>query len=260
VSTAASEIFAPGLLDGQVALITGGGTGLGRAAARELVACGARVVLVGRRAEVLEATAAGIGEAATCIAGDIRDDGDAARIVETALARHGRIDLLVNNAATIAPMARLADLDAIAFDRALTVNVSGPVALVAALWPHLGGGRIINVVSGAANRAMPGWAAYCASKAALMMLTKSIELEGAEAGIRAFGFAPGLVDTDMQAGIRAARINDISNIPRENLLPPSRPAAVIAWLASGKADDLAGQYTDIRAEGLLSRVDTDLAA
>jgi NAD(P)-dependent dehydrogenase (short-subunit alcohol dehydrogenase family) len=251
------------LLAGKVALVTGARTGLGAATVEALAAAGAAVIATGRHAGdcadvVARVTAA--GGTATDLALDIADLAAIPARAAAALDLHGRIDLLVNNAATIAPMARLADLDAIAFDRALTVNVSGPVALVAALWPHLGGGRIVNVVSGAANRAMPGWAAYCASKAALMMLTKSIELEGAEAGIRAFGFAPGLVDTDMQAGIRAARINDISNIPRENLLPPSRPAAVIAWLASGKADDLAGQYTDIRAEGLLSRVDTDLAA
>ncbi|MCW2952746.1 MAG: short-chain dehydrogenase/reductase [Conexibacter sp.] len=93
-----SAIFAPDLLAGQVALITGGGTGLGRAAAAELVACGAHVVLAGRRPEVLAAAATGIGAAASVVVGDIRDEGDAARIVETVLERHGRLDVLVNNA------------------------------------------------------------------------------------------------------------------------------------------------------------------
>jgi NAD(P)-dependent dehydrogenase (short-subunit alcohol dehydrogenase family) len=151
-------------------------------------------------------------------------------------------------------MAPLRDLDAIAFDAALRLNVSGPAALVAALWPHLEGGRVINIVSGAANRALPGWAAYCASKAALLMLTHSIALEGAAFGLKAFAFAPGLVDTAMQAGIRAARINAISDVPQEDLSPPSIPAKVIAWLATGVGDEFSDTFLDIRQPGLLDRV------
>src|SRR5512142_318164 len=93
-----SEIFAPGLLDEQVALITGGGTGLGKAAAHELARCGAQVVLTGRRAEVLDAAAAEIGPAASTVVGDVREDDSAAAIVDAVLARHGRLYVLVNNA------------------------------------------------------------------------------------------------------------------------------------------------------------------
>jgi hypothetical protein len=93
-----SAIFADGLLDGQVALITGGGTGLGKAAAKELVACGADVVICGRREEVLEAACAEIGERASYVSGDVRDAESAAAIINTALDRHGRLDTLVNNA------------------------------------------------------------------------------------------------------------------------------------------------------------------
>src|SRR5215212_3743600 len=94
-----SRIFAPGLLAGQVAIVTGGGTGLGRATALELAACGARVIVAGRRPEPLEAAAAaceeGRGEALTC---DVRDDEQVEALVDRVLDRHGRIDLLVNNA------------------------------------------------------------------------------------------------------------------------------------------------------------------
>ncbi len=93
-----SEIFAPGLLDGQVALVTGGGTGLGRASAAELIACGAQVVIAGRRSEVLAATCERLGRSASWVEGDIRDDASAAAIVDCVLERHGRLDLLVNNA------------------------------------------------------------------------------------------------------------------------------------------------------------------
>src|SRR3954469_6958837 len=91
-----STLFAPALLDRTVVLVTGGGTGLGRAAARELIACGADVVICGRREDVLAETGEAIG--ATWVAGDVREPADAERIVGACLARHGRLDVLVNNA------------------------------------------------------------------------------------------------------------------------------------------------------------------
>lgn len=247
-----------GSLQGKVALVTGARGGVGAATVLALAEAGATVIATGRRAgdcaEVVEAVIAK-GGTATDFALDVADLVAIPARAAAALALHSRIDILVNNAATIEPMAKLSELDPLAFDRSLTVNVSGPAALVAALWPSLEGARVINVVSGAANHAMSGWSAYCTGKAALLMLTRSIELEGAEIGLRGFAFAPGLVDTDMQASIRAAKINHISDVPRENLLPPKRPAKVIAWLASGAGDDLAGQYVDIRQEGLMARVE-----
>src|SRR5438876_6931631 len=97
-----SRVFAPGLLSGCVALVTGGGTGLGRATALELARCGAAVTIAGRRAEVLAAAVAGAeGEGIAAIdwlAGDVRERGDAERLIETVLERRGRLDVLVNNA------------------------------------------------------------------------------------------------------------------------------------------------------------------
>lgn len=247
-----------GSLDGKVALVTGARAGLGAATVLALAEAGATVIATGRKAgdcaEIVAAVIARGGRASE-LALDIGDLAAIPARAAAALALYGHIDILVNNAATIAPMAKLSELDALAFDQSLAVNVSGPAALVSALWPSLKGSRVINVVSGAANHAMSGWSAYCAGKAALLMLTRSIQLEGADIGLLGFAFAPGLVDTDMQASIRAAKINHISDVPRENLLPPERPAKVIAWLASGAGDDLAGQYADIRQEGLLARVD-----
>ena len=91
-----SEIFAPGMLEGRVVLVTGGGTGLGRAAAAELRACGAEVVIAGRREEVLAEAAEELG--AHAVAGDVREPEDAERMVRFALERCGRLDVLVNNA------------------------------------------------------------------------------------------------------------------------------------------------------------------
>ena len=129
----------------------------------------------------------------------------------------------------------------------MRTNVSGPAALINAAWPHLQGrGRIVNLLSGAATRPLHGWAAYCASKAALLMLTRSVDMEGKPSGIACFGLAPGLVDTAMQGAIREAKINDISNVPREKLAAPEHAANAILWLASGRADHLAGTMADIR--------------
>jgi citronellol/citronellal dehydrogenase len=93
-----SRVFADGALDGKVALVTGGGTNLGKAAAAELVRCGATVVIAGRRMEVLKAAAAAIGPCCSIIAGDIRDRARAELIVRAALDRHGSLDFLLNNA------------------------------------------------------------------------------------------------------------------------------------------------------------------
>ncbi|WP_051333800.1 SDR family oxidoreductase [Mesorhizobium sp. WSM3224] len=251
------------LLEGKVALVTGARTGLGAATVVSLAKLGATVIASGRHA----GDCSGVVDAVTVTGGlasdfmlDVADLGAIPHRVAEALKLHGQIDILVNNAATIAPMTRLVELDARAFDAALTLNVSGPAALTAALWPRFGGGRIVNIVSGAATRAMSGWAAYCASKAALLMLTRSIALEGEATGILGFALAPGLVDTGMQAAIRDARINAVSDIPRQNLDPPERAAQMIAWLATGLADDLAGDYVDVRQPGLQERVAADLSA
>ncbi|WP_136615883.1 MULTISPECIES: SDR family NAD(P)-dependent oxidoreductase [Mesorhizobium] len=250
------------LLDGKVALVTGARTGLGAATVVALAKLGATVIASGRHAGDCSAVVDAVtvtGGVASDFMLDVADLDAIPHRVAEALKLHGRIDILVNNAATIAPMARLVELDAGAFDAALTLNVSGPAALTTALWPHFGGGRIVNIVSGAATRAMSGWAAYCASKAALLMLTRSIQLEGEASGILGFALAPGLVDTGMQAAIRDARINAVSDIPRENLDPPERAAQAIAWLATGLADDLAGDYVDVRQPGLQERVTADLS-
>ncbi len=98
---AQSQVFAPGALSGLVALVTGGGTGLGKASALELARCGAQVTISGRRADVLERAAAEIRELAGAtgwVAGDVRDGEQARALIDTVLARHGRLDVLVNNA------------------------------------------------------------------------------------------------------------------------------------------------------------------
>src|SRR3954470_17671765 len=144
----ASEIFAPGLLSGQVVLVTGGGTGLGKAAARELIACGASVVLTGRRKEVLEAACSERGEGCAWVAGDVRDPASCSGLVAFVLERFGRLDTLVNNAGG----QDFVPAEAIALKgwQAVTrLNVGGTVAMALAAYEDAfrpgGGGTVVNV-------------------------------------------------------------------------------------------------------------------
>jgi len=245
-------------LSGRTAIVTGARHGIGAATAKALAEAGAIVAVCGRRqgdctAVVAAITAAG-GKAFDARL-DVADLADVKGRIEEIAGRLGRLDIVVNNAATIEPMATIADLDAEKFDRAMRINVSGAAALVSAAWPHLAGhGRVVNLLSGAATRPVHGWAAYCSGKAALLMLTRAIDEEGKVFGIRCFGIAPGLVDTAMQASIRAAGINEVSKIPQENLSDPAISADAIAWLASGEGDDYAGAMVDVRDADFMAQV------
>jgi NAD(P)-dependent dehydrogenase (short-subunit alcohol dehydrogenase family) len=128
--------------------------------------------------------------------------------------------------------------------RSIEINLIGAYYTIRAVLPGMierGHGDIINVSSGAAHRPLEGWSAYCAGKAGLAMLTRSIDLEHRPAGIRVFGFQPGTTDTDMQVTIRASGVNMVSRIPREQLTPVAHPARAIVYLCSEEADDLAGK-------------------
>ena len=149
----------------------------------------------------------------------------------------------------IAPIGRLDTLDPEAFAAAIRITLAGAAFAARAVLPGMvaaGRGRIINLSSGAAHRPLEGWSAYCAAKAGLAMLTRSLALEYGEQGIRAFGFSPGVVDTGMQAEIRASGINPVSKLPRESLAAVDEPAAGIAYLCSAASDIFAGQEVDIR--------------
>ncbi|SMF83251.1 NADP-dependent 3-hydroxy acid dehydrogenase YdfG [Tistlia consotensis] len=247
-------------LDGKVAVVTGGGRGIGAAIAEALAAKGARVVVTARSLGACEDVAAGIRDAggkAEALACDVSRPAAVEAMLAGTRAAFGPVDILVNNAGVIQPIGLLAECDAEAWLDNVRINLGGAFLAARAVIPAMverGGGTIVNISSGAAHRPLEGWSAYCAGKAGLAMLTGSLHLEYGRQGIRVFGFGPGTVDTEMQVQIRASGINQISKLPRESLAKVERPAAVVAWLCGKAADDLAGQELSIRDEELLKRV------
>lgn len=236
----------PGLA-GKVAIVTGASRGIGAAAALALGEAGASVVLAARTTAQAEANARQINAAggkAAAIACDVSDYAACQRLVQETTERFGPPDVLVNNAGVIEPISMVGEADPAEWARSIEINLIGAYYVIRAVLPGMierGHGDIINVSSGAAHRPLEGWSAYCAGKAGLAMLTRSIDLEHRAAGIRVFGFQPGTTDTDMQVTIRASGINMVSRIPREQLTPVAHPARAIVYLCSEEADDLAGK-------------------
>ena len=192
-----SAIFAPDALAGRVVLVTGGGTNLGKQAASDLVAAGAYVVIAGRREDVLDAAAAEVGERCSIVAGDIREAADATRMVETARERHGRLDVLVNNAGGqyFVPAEEIAAKGWQAVQR---LNVEGTYSMTrAAVGAGFGedGGTVINVTV-SPHHGMPAMAHTGAARAAVEALTRELAAEWANRRIAVVAAAIGRFDTE----------------------------------------------------------------
>lgn len=245
---------------GRVALVTGASRGIGAAAAAALAGAGAAVMLLARdgelAAKVAESLVAQGGQAAG-MACDVADYPAVERALTATRRRFGDPDILVNNAGVIEPIGKLWQTDPAAWALSLAINLTGAYHLIRAVLPGMlaaGRGTVVNVSSGAAQRPLEGWSAYCAGKAGLAMLTRSLLLETAGCNIRVFGLTPGTVDTDMQVAIRASGLNAVSQLPRASLAPAAVPAAAIAYLCTAEADDLLGQEVSLRDEAFRRRL------
>jgi NAD(P)-dependent dehydrogenase (short-subunit alcohol dehydrogenase family) len=233
-------------LTGKVAIVTGASKGIGAATARHLAAQGARVVLAARSAAAIETVAAEIaaaGGAALAVPCDVAEPAAVAALIGRTVEHFGGPDLLVNNAAVIEPIGHLADTDAGAWGDGLDINVKGVYYAIRAVIPPMlakGAGTIVNISSGAATNALEGWSLYCASKAAVLSLTRSVHKEYGERGITCVGLSPGTVATDMQRQIKASGMNPVSQIDFEAHIPPEWVAQAITHLAGPLGGEYAG--------------------
>ena len=239
-----------------VVLVTGASRGIGAATMRLLLAEGCRVAAAARSPESSASAApetSSANDALLVLSGDVSRLSDCRRWIEDTVTRFGRLDALVNNAGILAPLARMADAEPDEWHYNLAVNLLGPFYLAQTAIPHLRAarGRIVNVSSGAAVKAIEGWSAYCVAKAGVTHLTRLLAAE--EPDIITVALRPGVVDTAMQTLIRSegtkamtpekcASFRELKETGQ--LLDPSIPAGKIVWLALKAPSTLSGAFID----------------
>ena len=236
-------MMAPDMLfKDKLVVITGASSGIGEATARYFTAKGASVILGARRADRIEKIASALrdaGGAARAFACDVTDPEQVKSLIAEAKRGAGRLDALVNNAGVIDPIARLGDSDPAAWSHVVDVNLKGVYYGLRYAIPVMleqGGGTIINLSSGAATSPLEGWSHYCATKAAVLSLTRVADLEYRSKGLRVIGLSPGTVATTMQEQIRDSGINPVSRLDWSAHIPADWVAQAIAWLTTSDAD------------------------
>jgi citronellol/citronellal dehydrogenase len=241
-----SKLFVPDLLDGQVAIVSGGGSGLGRESALELAALGARVVVCGRRLEPLEETVAsadgGHCEARVC---DIREEDQVEALVAGVLRKHRRIDLLVNNAGG-QYLTPAEDITPKGFRTVIRLNVEGTWVMThavatKAMIPESRGGKILNVTL-SPHHGLPGMAHSSAARAAVENLTRVLSIEWSRFGIKLTALAAGAFDTDtLRTKYPKPVVEGVAGtVPLGRLGTEEEFAWLVAYLASPAGDYFSG--------------------
>ena len=258
----------------QVALVTGGGRGLGQAFAVALAQAGETVVLVARSEAQLQDVCQAIQQAggrALAFAADVTDRQAIEGIVAEVEQRLGDIDLLVNSAGVLRALGPIAEVDPDDWWREIEINVRGTFLVARAVLPGMLArqhGRIINMASVAGLQALPAGSAYCLSKAAVIRFTENLALDHGEQGVRAFAVHPGDVRNAMlnyvaesdevkqRAPIVQGWVQQMYQAGEDT--PIDRSVELIMLLASGKADVLSGRYIDVHVDlnALLQQSDT----
>ncbi len=239
-------------LSGKVALITGGGTGIGRAIALAFARDGASVAVAGRRLDKLKAVAREIdqqGGAALALECDVTRAKDAERVVRETAKKFGTLNVLVNNAGTlsVSTVDSISDED---WDRVMTVNVKGPFLMSRAALKEFrkaGGGAIVNIGSVLGLVAMKDRAAYCASKGGVTMLTKAMALDHAHENVRVNCICPSIVETELVKGLfddseqgKRLKQSRMGTIPLGRFGKPRDVAELAVFLASEESSWLTG--------------------
>jgi acetoacetyl-CoA reductase len=235
------------MFDGQVALVTGGTRGIGAAITRMLSKNGCAVAAGYSRgtetAEALAAELVGAGATVSVHQGRVDDVGDCVRVVDEVLAKHGRIDFLINNAG-ITVDKTIRKMTADDWHRVLDVNLFGAFCMVKAVLEHMierGSGRIVNISSVIGETGNVGQANYAASKAGLFGFTKSLALELARRGITVNVVAPGFIATEMVGAIPASVLDTIvEKIPLRRLGSPDDVARVVQFLVEDASSYITG--------------------
>lgn len=237
-------------LSGRVAIVTGGSRGIGEAIALALSEFGAKIALTSRKIEGLESVKGKIeaqGGEAICIPAHMGKLETLQPVVDGTLEAFGKIDILVNNAATNPVFGLLEDVDEAAWDKIIDVNLKGVFFLTKAVGKVMaenGKGSIINMSTESARRPMPGLGAYSVSKAGVDMLTKAFALEWGRKGIRVNGIAPGLVKTRFSQalwGTEEIKNATEARLPLGRLAEPSEIACAAVFLASDASSYITGE-------------------
>ncbi len=234
-------------------MITGASRGIGAEAARMFATAGANVALLARSQAAISELADEIGAQAIAIPCDVADYGQMAAAVAQTVQAFGGLDVLINNAGVIEPISHLADADPDDWARVIDINLKGVFNGMRAALPVMkanGGGSILTISSGAAHHAIEAWSHYCASKAAVNMLTRCVDLEESANGIRAIGLSPGTVATKMQREIKASGINPVSQLAWEDHVPADWPAKCLLWMCCDAADRFKGGEISLRDEDI----------
>ena len=256
-STQYGKLEAEMAVHGKTVMITGASRGIGEATVEVFAEAGANVVLLARGEAEIDRIAARIGNSALALACDVTSFEAVEAATKAACDRFGAIDVLINNAGAVEPVSHIATSDPAAWGQVIDINLKGVYYGMRAVLPEMikrGSGTILTVSSGAAHGPVEGWSHYCSSKAGAAMMTRCIDLEAREAGIRAIGLSPGTVATKMQREIKQSGINPISQLDWSVHIPPEWPAKALLWMCGGEADEFIGEEISLRDEDIRRRV------